>query len=67
GKNAPYIWMKCPKGMDSWAFFDFLLNEYQVVGTPGAGFGACGEGFFRLSSFGNPDDVQEAARRLRNL
>lgn len=67
GRNAPYIWMKCPKGMDSWAFFDFLLNERQVVGTPGAGFGACGEGFFRLSSFGNPDDVQEAARRLRNL
>ncbi len=67
GNNAPYIWMKCPKGMDSWAFFDFLLNEYQVVGTPGAGFGACGEGFFRLSSFGNPDDVREAARRLRDL
>ena len=44
GKNAPYIWMKCPEGMGSWEFFDYLLNEIQVVGTPGAGFGECGEG-----------------------
>lgn len=42
-KNAPYIWMKCPNGMGSWEFFDYLLNEIQVVGTPGEGFGACGE------------------------
>ncbi len=52
GKNAPYIWMQCPNGMGSWEFFDKLLNEIQVVGTPGEGFGACGEGFFRFSTFG---------------
>ena len=67
GKNAPYVWMKCPDGMSSWEFFDYLLNEIQVVGTPGAGFGECGEGFFRLSSFGSADDTAEAARRLYNL
>ena len=67
GKNAPYIWMKVPDGFDSWSFFDFLLNEAQIVGTPGAGFGACGEGFFRLSSFGDPGDTKEAARRLCTL
>ncbi len=50
--------------MDSWSFFDFLLHEAQIVGTPGAGFGACGEGFFRFSTFGDPDDTAEAARRL---
>ncbi len=64
GKNAPYIWMRCPNGMDSWAFFDYLLQEIQVVGTPGEGFGACGEGYFRFSTFGSPDDTREAARRL---
>ncbi len=64
GKNAPYIWMKCPDGMGSWEFFDYLLHEIQVVGTPGAGFGTCGEGFFRFSTFGSPEDTQEAARRL---
>lgn len=64
GKNAPYIWMKCPEGMSSWAFFDRLLNEAQVVGTPGEGFGACGEGYFRFSTFGDPEDTKEAARRL---
>lgn len=67
GKNAPYIWMKCPNGMDSWAFFDHLLREIQVVGTPGAGFGACGEGYFRFSTFGSPEDTKEAARRLTAL
>ena len=67
GKNAPYIWMKVPDGFDSWSFFDFLLNEAQIVGTPGAGFGACGEGYFRLSSFGDPEDTREAARRLAAL
>lgn len=64
GKNAPYIWMKCPEGMGSWAFFDYLLHEIQVVGTPGEGFGACGEGYFRFSTFGSPEDTEEAARRL---
>lgn len=67
GKNAPYIWLKCPKGMDSWQFFDYLLNEIQVVGTPGEGFGACGEGYFRFSTFGSPEDTKEAARRLVEL
>ena len=67
GKNAPYIWMKCPNNMGSWEFFDFLLNEVQVVGTPGAGFGACGEGYFRFSTFGSPDDTAEAAKRLLKL
>ena len=67
GKNAPYIWMKCPNGMGSWEFFDYLLHEIQVVGTPGAGFGACGEGYFRFSTFGSPEDTKEAAERLVKL
>lgn len=67
GKNAPYIWLKCPNGMGSWEFFDYLLNEIQVVGTPGEGFGACGEGYFRFSTFGSPEDTKEAARRLFEL
>lgn len=67
GKNAPYIWMQCPKGMGSWEFFDYLLREIQVVGTPGEGFGACGEGYFRFSTFGSPEDTKEAARRLCTL
>lgn len=67
GRNAPYIWMKCPKGMGSWEFFDYLLQEIQVVGTPGEGFGACGEGYFRFSTFGSPEDTKEAAERLVKL
>lgn len=67
GRNAPYLWLACPDGMDSWTFFDCLLTEIQVVGTPGAGFGADGEGYFRLSSFGDPADTEEAARRLVTL
>lgn len=67
GKNAPYIWLKCPDGMDSWTFFDNLLNAIQVVGTPGEGFGACGEGYFRFSTFGSREDTQEAARRLERF
>ncbi len=67
GKNAPYIWMKCLNGMDSWKFFDYLLNEIQVVGTPGQGFGPCGEGYFRFSTFGSPEDTKEAASRLIKL
>ena len=67
GKNAPYIWMRCPDGMESWAFFDLLLNEIQVVGTPGAGFGVCGEGYFRFSTFGSPEDTKEAAARMVKL
>ena len=67
GKNAPYVWMKCPNNMGSWEFFDLLLNEIQVVGTPGEGFGKCGEGYFRLSTFGSIEDTEEAARRLKEL
>ena len=67
GKNAPYVWMACPGGMKSWDYFDLLLNEAQVIGTPGVGFGACGEGFFRLSSFGDPEDTRIAAERIRKL
>lgn len=67
GKNAPYIWMKCPDGMGSWECFERLLWEIQVVGTPGAGFGACGEGYFRFSTFGTPEETREGARRLAEL
>ncbi len=67
GKNAPYIWMKCPEGFGSWEFFDRLLNEAQIVGTPGEGFGACGEGYFRFSTFGDPEDTRIAAERLKQL
>lgn len=67
GKNAPYIWLRCPNHMGSWAFFDYLLNEIQVVGTPGEGFGKCGEGYFRFSTFGSPADTREAAERLVKL
>ena len=67
GKNAPYIWMECPESMDSWSFFDFLLNKIQVVGTPGSGFGECGEGYFRLSTFGSFEDTKEAAERIVRL
>lgn len=67
GKNAPYIWMKCPNKMGSWDFFDYLLKEIQVVGTPGAGFGACGEGYFRFSTFGSPEATKEAAERIVKL
>ncbi len=65
GVNAPYIWLKTPKGMTSWDFFDKLLNECHVVGTPGSGFGPSGEGYFRLSAFGNRENVEEAVTRIR--
>jgi LL-diaminopimelate aminotransferase len=64
GTNAPYIWLKTPEGMSSWDFFDKLLNECQIVGTPGAGFGAAGEGYFRLSSFCIKENVEEAVARI---
>lgn len=64
GKNSPYLWLRCPAGMKSWDFFDWLLENANVVGTPGAGFGPCGEGYFRLTAFGNADRTKEAARRL---
>jgi LL-diaminopimelate aminotransferase len=67
GQNAPYIWMECPKGFTSWEFFDMLLHKIQVVGTPGEGFGASGEGYFRFSAFGSPEDTREAMARLEEL
>lgn len=67
GRNSPYIWMKCPDGMSGWEFFDYLLEEIQVVGIPGDGFGECGKGYFRFSTFGNPDETKEAATRLCSL
>jgi LL-diaminopimelate aminotransferase len=66
GVNAPYIWLKVPQGLTSWAFFDKLLNEAQVVGTPGSGFGSCGEGYFRLSAFGFRENVLEAMERIKS-
>ncbi len=67
GKNSPYIWLKCPDGMDSWQFFQYLLEEIQVVGTPGSGFGKNGEGYFRLTAFGSHETTVEACRRLKGL
>ena len=65
GKNSPYIWLRCPNNMDSWAFFDWLLENANVVGTPGEGFGACGQGYFRLTAFGDADRTKEAAQRIK--
>ncbi|MDE7167551.1 MAG: LL-diaminopimelate aminotransferase [Clostridia bacterium] len=67
GKNSPYIWLKCPQGMGSWEFFDYLLNNAQVVGTPGAGFGRNGEGYFRLTAFGSAEATKEAVQRIKKL
>lgn len=64
GVNAPYIWLKTPAGMDSWTFFDKLLNEVNIVGTPGVGFGPSGEGYFRLTAFGSKENTEEAIRRF---
>ncbi|MBO5738915.1 LL-diaminopimelate aminotransferase [bacterium] len=67
GKHSPYIWLKCPNNMTSWEFFDYLLNNAQIVGTPGAGFGKNGEGYFRLTSFGSRENTIEAMERFRKL
>jgi LL-diaminopimelate aminotransferase len=67
GVNAPYIWVKTPASMTSWEFFDLLLNRVQVVGTPGSGFGASGEGFFRFTAFGNRENTVEAVKRIQSL
>lgn len=67
GKNSPYIWLKCPGDMDSWRFFDKLLNEAYVVGTPGAGFGKSGEKFFRLTAFSTHENTREAMARFEKL
>ena len=65
GKNSPYLLMKCPGGMTSWEFFDYLLEKTGVVGTPGSGFGPCGEGYFRLTAFGNAEKTKIAAELLK--
>lgn len=67
GVNSPYIWFECPNGMDSWKCFDFLLEQIQVVGTPGAGFGKNGKYYFRLTSFGTYKDTLVAMHRFREL
>lgn len=67
GKNSPYIWLKCPDNMSSWEFFDVLLKNCNIIGTPGAGFGENGEGFFRLTAFGNKDNVLKAMDRIRKM
>ena len=64
GKNSPYIWAECPNGKSSWEFFDFLLSKAGIVGTPGEGFGSCGEGFFRFSSFGDRETIKKASKKL---
>ncbi len=64
GKNSPYIWLECPASMGSWQFFDWLLDTAHVVGTPGEGFGRCGEGYFRLTAFGDAERTKEAAARI---
>lgn len=67
GENAPYVWMKTPDGMSSWDFFHHLLHTCQVVGTPGVGFGPCGEGYFRLTGFGDAQKTKEAIERIQTL
>lgn len=64
GQHSPYIWLKCPNNMTSWEFFDYLLTNVQIVGTPGSGFGRNGEGYFRLTSFGSRENTLEAVKRL---
>lgn len=67
GINAPYIWLKTPDKLGSWEFFDFLLNQAGVVGTPGSGFGPCGEGYFRLTAFGTTEKTRQAIERIRKI
>jgi LL-diaminopimelate aminotransferase len=67
GVNAPYVWLKTPTGLGSWEFFDLLLSKAHVVGTPGSGFGAAGEGYFRLSAFNSRANVEESLRRIKSV
>ena len=67
GENSPYIWLKCPGNMSSWEFFDYLLENANIIGTPGAGFGQNGEGYFRLTSFGDRETILKAVQRLKKL
>ena len=64
GENSPYVWMKCPKGLNSWDFFDHLLNKCHIVGTPGVGFGSKGQGYFRLTAFNSLEKTIEAVERI---
>ena len=66
GQNSPYVWFKCPNSLDSWSFFDILLNELNIVGTPGAGFGKNGENFFRLTAFGSNENTTKAMKLIKN-
>ena len=66
GENSPYIWLHCPNGMSSWEYFDYLLENFHIVGTPGAGFGKNGEGFFRLTSFGDRESICKAIEKLKH-
>ncbi len=67
GVNSPYIWVKTPQGMNSWGFFDYLLKELNIVGTPGVGFGPSGEGYLRLTAFGTLENTKEAVSRFKNI
>ena len=67
GQNAPYVWVGCPEGVTSWGMFDKMLEGAQVVVTPGSGFGAAGEGFFRISAFNSRANVQEVCERLKAM
>ena len=67
GKNSPYIWLKCPNGMGSWEYFDFLLKNAGVVGTPGEGFGKNGEGFFRLTAFNTHENTVKAVEKIKSV
>ena len=67
GKDAPYIWLKVPEGVTSWEFFDLLLDRCHIVGTPGAGFGPSGEGYFRLTAFNTLELTKKAMERIRDL
>ena len=67
GVNSPYVWLKTPESLTSWEFFDRLLNDVQIVGTPGSGFGACGEGYFRLTAFNTKENTIKAIERLADL
>lgn len=67
GVNAPYIWLRTPEGYNSWSFFDYLLENANIVGTPGVGFGQCGEGYFRLTAFGSREHTERAIERIKKL
>lgn len=67
GQHAPYVWLKTPNGLSSWEFFDRLLSESHIVGTPGSGFGAAGEGYFRISAFNSRENIEEALNRIRRM